>query len=122
MRTLFVPLERLQRDLELPHRVNLVLMSSASQAAPDPEAVTRLVETKTDLADLGLRLRPVEGALAIESDTGLLNDALASGVTAAAKEIGATPVPVLTYLATAIRANGRETPYSLVSSMPEPEA
>ena len=119
VRTLFVPLERLQRDLELPHRVNLVLMSSASPTGPDPEAVTRLVETKTDLADLGIRLRPVDQALAIESDAGLLNDVLASGVTAAAQEIGATPVPMMTYLATAIRANGRETPYSLVASMPE---
>jgi len=38
----------------------------------------------------------------------VLNDAFAKGVTAAANEIGAMPVPVMTYLATAIRANGRE--------------
>src|SRR5262249_28677157 len=29
VRTVFVPLERLQRELELPHRVNVVLMSAA---------------------------------------------------------------------------------------------
>jgi ABC-type lipoprotein release transport system permease subunit len=64
-------------------------------------------------------MRPFPGdALVIESDTGLLNDAIAAAASSAARDIGVEPVPVLTYLATAIRANGRETPYSLVTAMP----
>jgi putative ABC transport system permease protein len=117
-RTIFVPLERLQRDLEIPHRVNMLLAARRrGTAGPGLQA---LVEDRSDLPDLGVRLRPLrDRSLAVESDAGLLTEAVEKSATEASRAIGIEPVPVLTYLATAIKANGRETPYSLVSALPE---
>jgi putative ABC transport system permease protein len=118
-RTIFVPLARLQRDLELAHRANMMLVASRAPGASDP-GLTAEVEQRSDLADLGIRMRPLkEHSLAIESETGLLTEGVERGATEAARAIGIEPVPVLTYLATAIKINGRETPYSLVSALPE---
>jgi putative ABC transport system permease protein len=123
-RAIFVPLDRLQRDLELPARVNTLLVGSESQiraAAPnhDPERLQKLIERHADLADLGIRLRTVgDRSLAVESDAGLLTPAVEKAAAAAARDLGVEPVPVLTYLATGIKVAGRETPYSLVAALP----
>ena len=131
VRTMFVPLERLQRDLDLLHRVNIVLAArgaddlGSDRGSRDPRlqgetGLQDLVERTADLQDLGIRLRPLQSpTLVVESDTGLLTDAIAAGAAEAARSIGVEPVPVLTYLATSIKANGRETPYSLVSATRE---
>jgi len=117
-RTIFVPLERLQRDLELPHRVNMLL--AARRSGTNDGGLQAIVEERADLADLGVRMRPLrDRSLAVESDAGLLTDSIEKGAAEASRAIGAEPVPVLTYLATAIKANGRETPYSLVTALPE---
>lgn len=117
-RTIFVPLERLQRDLELPHRANMML--AARRAGTNDGGLQARIEERADLADLGVRMRPLrDRSLAVESDAGLLTEAIEKGATEASRAIGVEPVPVLTYLATAIKANGRETPYSLVSALPE---
>ena len=119
-RTIFVPLERLQRDLDLLHRANMLLVARATPARGNEDALTADVEAHADLADLGVRVRPLRGeVLAVESDTGLLSERVEKGAREAASDIGVEPIPVLTYLATAITANGRETPYSLVSAVPE---
>jgi ABC-type lipoprotein release transport system permease subunit len=118
-RTIFVPLDRLQRDLDLLHRANMLLAARAPGASGDTRALDTAIQQQADLADLGIRLRPLSsGTLAVESDTGLLSETIEAAASAAALEIGVEPVPVLTYLATAIKANGRETPYSLVTAMP----
>ena len=83
------------------------------------------------IEDLGLRVRTLAGTvggtaagtpsgtmIAIESGAGYMTDAVAAGVTAAVADARGTATPVLTYLATAIKANGREVPYSLVSALP----
>lgn len=120
-RTLFVPLDRLQRDLELPHRINMMLAGAGPPSPGSEDAQLQdLVERAGDLADLGIRLRPLQSpVLVVESDTGLLTETVEEGVTGAARAIGVEPMPVLTYLATSIEANGREIPYSLVSALPE---
>lgn len=133
-RTVFVPLDRLQRDVDLPHRVNMMLIGCGGEAVVRPSEeredgcrtaaaereLQQGVERRADLADLGVRVRPLRDAsYSIESETGYLSDGLARGVADAAREIGVEPVPVLTYLATAIKANGRETPYSLISALPQ---
>ena len=117
-RTIFVSLDRLQRDLDLPHRVNMLL--AAKRASHRGGELQHLVEQRADLADLGVRTRPLQNrSLALESDTGLLTDSVEKAGRAAARDIGAEAVPVLTYLATAIKTNDGEIPYSLVTAVPE---
>ena len=118
-RTIFVPLDRLQRDVDLPGLANMVLVGGAlgADAAGFRERVRRAVH----IEDLGLRVRTVAGnTTAIESNAGYMTDTMAAGVTAAVADVRGAATPVLTYLATAIKANGRETPYSLVSALPRP--
>src|SRR5262249_5259125 len=98
-------------------RINMLLVGGTPTS---PGELKALVERRAELADLGVRVRPLrDSSFVIESDAGFLSDALAKGTTDAAHEIGVDPVPVLTYLATSIKANGRETPYSLVSALPQ---
>jgi ABC-type lipoprotein release transport system permease subunit len=115
-RIAFVSLDRLQRDIDQPRRANMMLFGAASTPAP----LLPLIEDHIDLADLGVHVRPIAGpTVAIESDSGYVSDEVVTAATAAARDLGADAVPVLTYLATVIRANGHEIPYSLVSALPE---
>jgi putative ABC transport system permease protein len=119
-RTIFVPLDRLQRDLDLLHRANMLLVARQPHSNVDADRLEQVIAQQADPADLGIRVRPLsEDALAVESDTGLLNQSIETAASAAARDAAIEPVPVLTYLATAIKANGRETPYSLISAVPE---
>jgi len=116
----FVPLARLQREVDLPDRINLLLARRAAGAAPAPQMLLPPIAASADLEDYGIRVRPVAGgALAIESDAGVFAPRIEDAIRRAAPALGSPPVPILTYLATSIRANGRETPYSLVAAMPE---
>jgi hypothetical protein len=110
VRAAFVPLQRLQRDLELPGKANTILLAGGGGA----EALKR----SFTLADLGLELRTLDerGSISVESDGALISDPLAAAVESAAKSMGMTAVPVFTYLANTIRAGGREIPYSLVTA------
>jgi putative ABC transport system permease protein len=114
-RTIFVPLDRLQRDLDLLHRVNMLLV--ARSAGSNGGNLLHQVETHADLADVGIRIRALRDSLSIESDAGVLSPAIAKGVADAAASIGIIPDAVLTYLATSITFRDRTTPYSLVSAI-----
>ncbi|MGE3340283.1 MAG: FtsX-like permease family protein, partial [Alphaproteobacteria bacterium] len=116
-RTIFVPLARLQRDADLPGLVNMILAGAA--AGEDAARLRARVRESVRVEDLGLRVRALpSGAVAIESTAGYLPDLAAAGATRAVEDAGGGATPVLTYLATAIKANGRDTPYSLVSALP----
>jgi hypothetical protein len=116
VRALFVPLARLQRALGQPGRVNVLLMSDPG--APGEEQGD-LLRAHLTLDDLGVRLRalPDRGALSLETDTALLDDALAAAAGAAAAGHGLRAQPVLSYLATAIGSGARSIPYSLVTAL-----
>ncbi len=107
IRALFVPLARLQRELQQPGKANVVLIGAGGSA----EQLKRAT-----LEDLGIRLKPLEGQFSVETSGMVVNTALEQAVTAAAAETGAKVEPVLTYLVNSLRANGREVPYSLVTA------
>ncbi|HEV3075046.1 MAG TPA: FtsX-like permease family protein [Thermoanaerobaculia bacterium] len=65
----------------------------------------------------GAGLGPAACGLALESREFFLPPAVAASAAAAAAEMGVAARPVLTYLAIALAAHGREVPYSMVSAL-----
>ncbi len=104
VRAIFVNLQRFQRDLELDGRVNVALTASS------PEQTIRREFT---LDDLGIRKR--DGI--VEHASMMLDDPLVNAV----RKADPKAQPVFTYLANAIRVNGHEIPYSVVTAMDRPE-
>ena len=117
VRAVFVPLERLQQDLDQAGRVNVMLVADRDARAAD--AFDALLKRRTQLGDFGLRLRvPDERQeIVVESQRGFIDQATADAVERAAKLTGTRPKPVLTYLATTLRHGDREVPYSLVTAL-----
>ncbi|RPH57253.1 MAG: ABC transporter permease, partial [Acidobacteria bacterium] len=120
VRAVFVPLARLQQELEVTGRVNALLVSAKSP--PDEgatDALERAVRSQARFEDLGMRLRqlPLRGGLSVESDAGLLTDAQARAAREALSETNLRAQPVLTYLANTLRSGDREIPYSLVTAI-----
>ncbi len=109
VRTVFVPLRRLQRDLKQEGRVNTILVQSE-------EGVAQRLRDVFTLDDLGVRVRPLEkqGMLSVEKSSALIDEPLAEAVRSVSKESSS----YFTYLVNSIRANGREIPYSLVTAGP----
>jgi putative ABC transport system permease protein len=112
VRTLIVPMARLQRELDLAGRVNTVLLTGERSVT---ESALRAYAT---LDDLGLRVRTVApGELALESERGLLDDVTARVATDVASRAGVTATPMFTYVVNTIRVGDRSVPYSLVTGV-----
>jgi putative ABC transport system permease protein len=112
---LFVPLDLLQRDLDISDRVNVMLVSGGGSVA----GLEALVGRHAALRDFGLSVRVLEGprAISLESDAGLIDEARAKSGAEVAQTLGLSSSPVLTYLANTIRSGTREMPYSLVTAL-----
>src|SRR5439155_1505061 len=108
IRAVYVPLARLQREVAQQGRVNTILVTTT----PDLKQSYRL-------EDAGLRLRLLEGprCLSLESDSGVIGDALAEVAASTAKSLGLRMESVSTYLANSMRVGNREVPYSLVTAL-----
>jgi ABC-type lipoprotein release transport system permease subunit len=115
----FVSLARLQQDLDIRGSANALLVRTAEALRDPVEAVRRALAPAVELEDLGLKVRTDDAkAMSIlESRTGLLPEEVWAPAAQRAADRGGSPVGVLTYLANAIRANGREIPYSLISAV-----
>jgi ABC-type antimicrobial peptide transport system permease subunit len=107
----FLPIERLAAAIERPDRANLLLFQETLSAA---EATT-LIRKSAQPADYGLSLLdvPLSNATEIRTDRifipTLIEEKLRALLPAAR--------PVITYLANTIAANGKETPYSMVTGI-----
>ena len=131
-RSVFVPLARLQGELEQEGRVNTLLLGGGGQAdaaggsgsaapAGDAErqaAAEAVVRGEATLEDLGLRVRviPEHATVAVESEAGLLTDETVAAVGQVAPALGVRAEPLLSYLANQIRSGDRITPYSVVTA------
>ena len=113
VRAVFVPLARIQQDLDLHGRVNTLLVSGGSSAA----SLESTVRARFGLEDVGLKARVVGGAVAVESDAGLIDEPRSKAIDAAARKSGLQSHPVLTYLANSMRSGARQVPYSLVAAI-----
>lgn len=119
VRAVFVPLERLQRDLEQDGRVNTVLLSETRSVSEGAQQAEQLLKETFTLEDLGIKLRWLEGAgaLSVESEAVLLSDTLSLAAGRAASALDMETSSILTYLANVMRTGQREIPYSLVSGL-----
>ena len=117
---IFVPLARLQQDLEIPGRVNTLLVSTGLSPPADPRAALRaLVRQHAQLDDLGLSVEAVDaaGVLAVGSGAGILDDAHAQAAMGALEGTGMQAGALFTYLANSLRVGERTVPYSLVTAL-----
>lgn len=111
---IFVPMDRLQRDLALDDRVNTLLLSLRER--PE-DLINQIIAPAADLDDFGLRLRASAGGdTIVETRAGLLTDELADGVRAIAGDNGLSAEGVLAYVANSMRLGDREIPYSVVAA------
>jgi ABC-type lipoprotein release transport system permease subunit len=119
VRAAFVPLARLQRDLDVRDRANTLLVARTTPEAGTAAAFEAILDERAALEDLGLRLRILErqGRVSVESEGGVIDDALADRAAKAATAAGLRPEPIMTYLVNTIRLGSREVPYSLVTGL-----
>jgi ABC-type lipoprotein release transport system permease subunit len=118
VRAVFVPLSRMQRDLEIDGLVNAALVSAVPGTDAIP-ALERMVRRAASLEDIGLKVRTLDarGVVEIGSDMGLLDDGRVAAVRQAISSSGARAQEVFTYLANGLRIGDRDVPYSLVTAM-----
>ena len=111
---IYVPMQRLQRDLAIDDRVNAILL--ALNDRPE-DLINQVIAPAADLDDFGLRVRQAPGDRTIvETRAGLLTDELASGLRAIAGDNGLQSEGVLAYVANTMRVGDREIPYSVVAA------
>jgi ABC-type antimicrobial peptide transport system permease subunit len=106
VRAVYVSLAHLQREVNQPRRVNTIVATQGKLPA-------------LTLADLGIRLRPLEGqqCLSLETDSAVISDALADVASRTAQSLGLRAQPVLSYLANSMRIGARQVPYSVVTAL-----
>jgi putative ABC transport system permease protein len=110
VRSVFVPLRRVQRDLGVTGSVNTVLLGM--------EAGSAEVLGSLSLEDLGAKVLYLDAARAVSVETvsGVLNMDLQRAAVDAATRLGLRHTPVFTYLANTIRSGDRAIPYSLIAA------
>lgn len=108
---IFLPIEALAAAIERPDSANLLLFQDTLSAGD----ATALIRKSAKLADYGLSLLDIPLSAATEIRT----DRIFIPTPVEEKLRGLLPEsrPVLTYLANTIAANGRETPYSMVTGI-----
>jgi ABC-type antimicrobial peptide transport system permease subunit len=117
-RNAFVPLRKLQKELNQARRVNALLVGDGT------EALSEKLRHHLTLEDWGLVLhRPKDRArkshpyLSLESRQLLLEPAVEQAALAAAKEASLRAAPTLVYLAIGISDGTHEIPYSVVAAL-----
>lgn len=106
---IFLPIERLAAAIEHPGSANLLLF----QKSIPVNKATDLIRKSARLADYGLSLQdiPLSSAIEIRSNRIFLPPLIEKKL----RDLLPTAFPVVTYLSNTIAANGRETPYSMVT-------
>jgi ABC-type lipoprotein release transport system permease subunit len=120
----FVPLSRLQQELDIEGHVNTLLvaglpgLSNVEGSPPEgPGDLEALIRRRAQLDDVGFLVKDVDarGLFVVGSSGGILDEPHSA---AAMKALdGMRAQPVFTYLANSIRVGDREVPYSLVTAL-----
>ncbi len=114
IRAVFVPLSRMQALVGQPGRANAILVAGESAAE-----VERALVSAARVDDFGLRVRALAeiGAIALDSRSTMLSEAVATAAMRAGERAKLVVVPTLTYLANSIRSGDREIPYSTMTAI-----
>ncbi len=114
IRAVFVSLDRLQRELGVGAKANVMLI----QGQVPEDQLEKALRERITIGDMGVRIKVLDaGQLSLESTAMVLNDALELAGMEAARDAGLEAFPVVTYLVNSMRVAGRETPYSLVTAL-----
>jgi putative ABC transport system permease protein len=115
VRSAFLSLSRLQRDLNLDERVNTVLIGVAGDAA----RTTRALASSVSVADLGLQISMLDDGttVLVESKSGLIPDAIVDRLMTIGSQQGRAATPILTWLANRLISANGVLPYSLVTAI-----
>ncbi len=107
--TVFVPLAWLQEEVGFPGRANMLLLGKGSEVDPAD------LQQAMTLEDYGMSAVevPLAGSVELRSERIFLDEHLVEVV----RDWMPEAEPVVTYLATTIAANGRQTPYSMVTAV-----
>jgi ABC-type lipoprotein release transport system permease subunit len=116
--TVFVPIERLQQALGLAGKANLLLLQNR-KGLGHAELLDRVTRRCT-LEDYGLTVKQVPLARALEIRTARIF--FDRKVAALIQQRFPAAQPVITYMANTLAANGKTTPYSMVSAVEPPAA
>lgn len=125
VRSVFVPLRTLQRDLNVENRVNTLLVSNLSGTSQVKDASTTLRKLSEILQqvyrveDTGLKIQILEHqqCLSLEAEGTLLKENLVVQARKTATHMKLQSNSFFTYLANTIRAKNYEIPYSLVTAL-----
>jgi putative ABC transport system permease protein len=111
----FVPLEWMQAKLKRDGQANMLLVAGNPGGNIGPEAASKAIQKRWQLADAGLRLRKLQkqNALEIRSSRIFIDESLSkAAISASNKAVG-----ILTYFVNELRFDDKATPYSMVTAM-----
>jgi putative ABC transport system permease protein len=116
IRAVFLPLARVQRELDLGGRVNTALVST--RAGPGAAALSPILRRAAAIEDSGLTAQTLSDGrtVSIGSKAGLIAHVAVDAIKRAAAAEKLTLEPVSTYLANTLRIGTREIPYSLIAA------
>ena len=124
VRTVFVDLKLLQRELDQLEKVNTILFSRSAEgpnrsASQRVENLKHLLEERIQLEDYNIKWRALDQqrGITIERGSTLLDDNLAKVSTDAARSLNLRTVPILSYVANGITVGNRTIPYSLITAI-----
>jgi putative ABC transport system permease protein len=117
---LYVPMARLQRDLDLGDRANMLLVKGVGSIFDPATLLSQQLQPIVTLEDLGLRTRSSGDVTVVESRAGFVTDSLAERIAEIANLDRRSATPVLTYVANSIRIGDRNIPYSTVTAVDLP--
>ena len=127
VRTVFIDIRLLQRELEQPDKVNIILFSRSADspnrsATQRAENLKHLLEERVRLEDYNIKWLALDQkrGITIERGSTLLDDNLAKTITDVAQSINLQTVPILSYVANGITSGDRTIPYSLVTAIDDP--
>jgi ABC-type antimicrobial peptide transport system permease subunit len=121
VKAVFIPLDRLQEELEIADRANAILLARADHGAHADQvgaAGDAILRETVGPEDIGLSIRPADDGreVIVNGLAGLLDDGQANAVRGLSQE-GPPQREVFTYLANTLRVGDRQVPYSLVTGI-----